>query len=167
MKWPTWSIGVLILVSLRAQTPNDYSASASDSAYNVKPPVAQVDLRIARRAMEILNSPAKWNRGDSRVCRIKQCKSGCPTKAQVFSLYCALEKATNELTGSFEHRGTAMQEARFVVDEVATNRSDFQHRLQGYNNDPATTFADIQRVLQLVQSRIGKQLDDAGRLSQH
>jgi hypothetical protein len=167
MKWLMWIASVLILASLNAQAPNDHSASTSDSPYNVKPPIARVDLRIAHRAMEILNSPAKLNRGDSRVCRIKQCKSGCPTKAKVFSLYCALEKATDELTGSFEHRGAAMQEARFVVDEVATNRSDFQHRLQGYNNDPATTFADIQRVLQLVESRISKQLDDAGRLSQH
>lgn len=34
-----------------------------------------------------------------------------------------------------------------MADEVATNRSDLQHRLQGYNNDSRTTFADIQRVL--------------------
>jgi hypothetical protein len=28
------------------------------------------------------------------------------------SLYCALEKATSEVTGHFAHRGAAMQEAR-------------------------------------------------------
>jgi hypothetical protein len=28
-----------------------------------------------------------------------------------------LEKVTNEVTGKFEHRGAAMQEARFVIDE--------------------------------------------------
>jgi hypothetical protein len=34
----------------------------------------------------------------------------------------ASEKATDELSGSFEHRGAAMQEARFVIDENARNR---------------------------------------------
>ena len=163
MKWSAWTTGILILASLKAQTPSDQPTGNSGLPYDVKPPIAQVDLRIARRAMEILNSPAKWNREDSRICRIKQCKNGCPTKARVFSLYCAIENATDELTGQFEHRGAVMQEARFVVDDVATNRSDFQHRLQGYNNDPTTTFADIRRVLQLVESRISKQLGDASR----
>jgi len=154
-----WVPAVLILAAvLKAQTPTDQSAGVPDSPYNVKPPIVQMDLRIARRAMEILDSPAKWNRADTRVCRIKQCKSGCLTKAKTFSLYCALEKATDELTNEFQHRGAVMQAARFVVDEVATNRQDFQHRLQGYSNDPSTTFADIQRVLRLTENRISKQL---------
>jgi len=51
-----------------------------------------------------------------------------------------------------------MQEARFVIDDVATSRSDFQHRLQGYNNHPSTTFADIQKVLALLEERIRTQL---------
>ena len=161
MKRSAWITGILILASLEAQTTDP--SIASGSPYNVKPSIAQVDLLIAHRAIEILNSPAKWNRSDTRVCRIKQCKRGCPTKAKAFSLYCAIEKAPDELAGNFEHRGAVMQEARFVVDEVATNRSDFQHRLQGYNNDPTTTFADIQRLRQLVESRIRKQLGDSGR----
>jgi len=38
---------------------------------------------------------------------------------RTFSLYCALEKAINEVSGKFEHRGAAMQEARFVIDDIA------------------------------------------------
>ncbi|MGA8702158.1 MAG: hypothetical protein WB625_10970 [Candidatus Sulfotelmatobacter sp.] len=55
------------------------------------------------RARQILNSQSKWNRADTRVC---------PADARTFSLYCALEKATDEVSGKFEHRGAAMQEAR-------------------------------------------------------
>jgi hypothetical protein len=51
-----------------------------------------------------------------------------------------------------------MQEARFVVDEIATSRSDFQHRLQGYNNHPKTTFADIQMVFHLLENRLRESL---------
>jgi hypothetical protein len=72
-----------------------------------------------------------------------------------------LQKATDEVTDNFEHRGAAMQEARFVIDEIATNRKDFQHRLQGYNNDPTTTFAEIQEVLRLLEDRTAKRLMEA------
>jgi hypothetical protein len=30
-------------------------------------------------------------------------------------MYCALEKAPDEISGNFAHRGAAMQEARFVI----------------------------------------------------
>ena len=50
------------------------------------------------------------------------------------------------MSGNFEHRGAAMQEARFVIEKIAPNRDSYNHRLMGYNNDPTTTFADIQKV---------------------
>jgi hypothetical protein len=115
-----------------------------------RPPVTQADLRIARRAREILGSPDKWNRADNRKC---------PPNAKVFSLYCALEKATDEVSRKFKHRGAAMQEARFVIEGVAPDwEKKYQHRLMDYNNDPATTFADIQKVFQLLEQRIAKRL---------
>lgn len=51
-----------------------------------------------------------------------------------------------------------MQEARFVIDEVAPNRSKYNQRLVDYNNDPSTTFTDIQNVLRLMEDRIAKRL---------
>ena len=115
----------------------------------VRPPVTKDDVRIAQRAREILNSPAKWNRKDNRIC---------PKSATTFSLYCALEKATDEISGNFEHRGAAMQEARFVIEEVQPDWRKYQHRLMDYNNDPKTTFEDIQKVLRLLEERIVKRL---------
>src|ERR1700733_1771079 len=124
-------------------------AGAQDDS-NARPPVTAADIQIVQKARKILDSPAKWNRADTRVC---------PDDAKTFSLYCALEKATKEVSNNFEHRGAAMQEARFVVEEVSHNK-DYNHRLMGYNNDPTTTFADIQKVFALLQDRIAKRLKD-------
>ena len=119
----------------------------NDNDY-VRPPVSKTDIEIVKRAQEILNSAAVWNRNDNRVC---------PKSAKTFSLYCALEKATDEVTAKFEHRGAAMQEARFVIEDIAPGRK-YEHRLMGYNNDKRTTFADIQKVLQLLSEDIVKRL---------
>jgi hypothetical protein len=114
----------------------------------VKPPVTQADIRIVQRASAILDSPSKWNRADNRIC---------PADAKTFSIYCALDKATLEINGNFQHRGAAMQEARFVIDDLTRNRN-YNHRLMDYNNDPTTTFADVQKVFQLLEDRIKKEL---------
>ncbi len=116
----------------------------------VRPPVTKGDLEIVKRAREILHSPAVWNRADTREC---------PDSEKSFSLYCALEKATQEVSTHFEHRGAAMQEARFAIDEI-THKKDYEHRLMGYNNDPTTTFADIQKVFDLMEARIAKRLKE-------
>ena len=145
------SAAALILATpLTAQTPPDKATDSSEA----RPPVTKADVRIVQRAREILNSPAKWNRADTRVC---------PAAAKTFSIYCALEKATDEVSGNFEHRGAAMQEARFVIDEIASNRKDYQHRLMGYNNDPTTTFADVQKVFRLLEDHIAKRLSEESR----
>ncbi len=124
--------------------------STSDS--NVRPPVTKADLQTVKRAREILDSPSKWNRGDNREC---------PPEAKTFSLYCALQRATVEVSGKAEHRGAALQEARFVIDEIAADRN-YEHRLMNYNNDPTTTFADIQEVLRITESLIALRLKAHG-----
>jgi hypothetical protein len=128
---------------------------SGDDNPDAKPPVTKTDVRIVQRAREILSSQAKWNRADTRVC---------PPEAKSFSVYCALEKGTREVTGEFEHRGAAMQEARFVIDDIAPNRKNYHHRLMDYNNDPTTTFADIQKFFQLLEERITKRLREESQV---
>ena len=123
-------------------------AAAQSDDDNLRPPVSRTDLQILKKADEILSSAAKWNRNDNRVC---------PKDAKTLSLYCALEAATLAVTGSFEHRGAAMQEARFAIDEITHNK-DYEHRLMGYNNDPTTTFADIKKVIALTAKRVEARL---------
>lgn len=126
-------------------------AAAQDDS-NVVQPVSKTDLEIVARADKILDSPAKWNRADNRQC---------PKNAKTVSLYCALEQATLEVTGGFEHRGAVMQEARFVIDDIV-RKSNYGHRLMGYNNDKTTTFADIKKVIQLTRTRIETRLKAEG-----
>jgi hypothetical protein len=145
------SIAALIVATtLGAQAPPNNSASASDDS-DVRPPVTKDDVRIVQRARQILNSPERWNRADNRIC---------PAEAKTFSLYCALEKATDEVSGNFKHRGAAMQEARFVIEDVAPDWKKYNHRLMDYNNDPKTRFADIQKVFALLEDRIAKRLKE-------
>jgi hypothetical protein len=120
------------------QTP----AQKDDS--EVRPPITEADLRIVKQARKILSSESKWNRFDNRKC---------PAQAKTFSLYCAFEQASIDVNGKFDHRGAALQEARFVIDEITINRN-YDHRLMDYNNDQSTTFADIQEVFQIVESII-------------
>ena len=127
-----------------------HTTKAEDNP-DARPAVTRADVQIVQRAREILDSPLKWNRADTRVC---------PAEAKTFSLYCALKQATVEVAGQFEHRGAAMQEARFVIDEIAPNRKHYHHRLMDYNNDPTTTFADVQRFFRTLQDRV------AGRLKE-
>src|SRR5215813_4042501 len=136
---------LLLLVPLTVVGQNT-STSQGDS--NVRPPITKADLQIAKLALQILDSPAKWNRADNREC---------PAGAKTFSLYCALETATVQVSGKSEHRGAALQEARFVIDEIAGDRN-YEHRLMNYNNDPTTTFADAQEVLRVVEWLIAMRL---------
>ena len=140
--------GIVVLVlplTLKAQG-NAAQSTADDP--KARPPVTKADLEIVLRARTILDSPSKWNRADNRVC---------PAGAKTFSLYCALEMATVEVGGKAEHRGAALQEARFVIDEIAADRN-YDHRLMGYNNDPTTTFEDIQEVFSIVERLIALRL---------
>jgi hypothetical protein len=140
---------VLSIVCLLSPQGMARPAEPSDDS-EVRPPVTEADIRIVQRARAILDSPAKWNRADTRVC---------PKDAATFSFYCALEKATEEASVHFEHRGAAMQEARFVIDALVPD-NHYQHRLMNYNNDPARTFADIQKALKLLEERIARRLSE-------
>jgi hypothetical protein len=142
-------------IALMARAGQQPASPAGDDS-DVRPPVTEADLRIVKRAQEILDTPSNWNRADTRKC---------PADARTLSLYCALERATDEVSGDFKHRGAAMQEARFVIDDVAPKAKTYEHRLMGYNNDPTTSFADIRRFFALLQDRIKKRLadEDKGR----
>lgn len=142
---------IFFATSTNAQTPSAKTAQTPADDSEARSPVTKADLQIVDYAQKILDSPSKWNRADTRKC---------PDAAKKFSLYCALEKATYEVTGSFAHRGAAMQEARFVIEEVAPDWKKYSHRLMDYNNDPNTTFNDIQKVFQLLRERINKRLTE-------
>jgi hypothetical protein len=107
-------------------------------------PANDLDRQILQRAAAIITSDAVWNRKDNR-----QCQAGATT----WSIYCAEEQATTELTGAFHHRRPALELVRVIVDERSKGKS-YNHRLMDYNNDPETKFADMQSLFAEALARI-------------
>jgi hypothetical protein len=113
-----------------------------DTSHEVRPNA--LDEEIVREASAILSSPTVWNRSDNREC---------PANATKWSIYCAIEKATIEATGGFHHRRPALQVVRSLVEKRAEGRG-YNHRLMGYNNDPKTTFTDVQSLFKEALQRM-------------
>lgn len=78
-----------------------------------------LDRAILKRADAILSSEAVWNRADNRKC---------PPAATTWSIYCAAERATIEVTGGFHHRRPAMELVREIIEKRTEGRK-YDHRL--------------------------------------
>ena len=105
-----------------------------DSSHEVPP--TELDRQIVRRADAILSSDPAWNRADTRECH--------PTDT-TWSIYCAMQRATIEVTGGFHHRRPALQVVREII-EVRTAGRPYAHRLRDYNNDPMTRLSDVRTL---------------------
>jgi hypothetical protein len=117
-------------------------------AANNQLPPTQDDIRIIQRAKGLLSDQRVWNREDNRTC---------PANPQKWSLFCALEQATQEISGGVHYRQPALQMVREVLNEVGGNRLG-KHRLMDYNNHPDTTLAEIHSLLDTAQARLEKRL---------
>jgi hypothetical protein len=107
-----------------------------------------LDLKIIERAASILKQPNAWNRADNRQC---------PPNAHSYSLYCAIEEASIEVTGGFNHRRPAAELVRTIVEDHTKGRS-YHHRLMDFNNDPTTTLADVEAILTEADSEAQRSL---------
>jgi hypothetical protein len=114
-----------------------------DTAREVQP--SGLDRDIIKRAASILSSEAAWNRADNRKCE--------PTATR-WSIYCAMESATIQVTGGFHHRRPALQLIRAIVEERSVGRK-YHHRLMDYNNDPSTSFRDVAGLFSEALHRLG------------
>jgi hypothetical protein len=113
-------------------------------------PVTKGDLLILKRADEILSDETKWNRKDDRTCKPED---------KVWSLFCALQKASIEILGKYDHRRVALQEVRFAIEDVTKGR-EFEHRLMDYNNLPTTQFKNIKQVLKMATEKVATKLEE-------
>ena len=113
--------------------------------------VEAADIKILRRAKEILAEEAVWDRADDRVCGENDTK---------WSLFCALYQASIEIDGAYDHRRVAMQEVRFAIDDVSGDR-EFNHRLMDFNNQPDMTSQGVHDVIDIALSRVIPRLDSA------
>ena len=99
-------------------------------------PANSLDREILQHANAILASDAEWNRADNRKC---------PSTATTWSIYCAEERASVEVTGGFHHRRPALEVVRQIVDKRSEAKK-YHHRLMEYNNDPATRIEDVRSL---------------------
>jgi len=115
-------------------------------------PVDESDLRILDRAAALLADESHWNRHDNREC---------DAKATTLSIFCALQKASIEVLGQYDHRRVALQEVRFAIEEVSGGR-EFEHRLMDFNNLAETSIGDVRKVLAIARSRVAERLHPTG-----
>jgi len=113
-----------------------------DTAKQIAPNA--LDREIVRRADALLSSDAVWNRADNRKC---------DSAAKQWSIYCALEHATREVTGGFHHRRPALETVRVIVEERTKDRN-YDHRLMDYNNDASTHLDDVRTLFAAALARI-------------
>lgn len=99
-----------------------------------------LDLKIIQRADFILSDASVWNKNDDRECE-DDISNGS------YSLFCALFKASVDVTGEYEHRRAAMQQVRFTLEKYEDGRVT-AHRLMDWNNHPKTTFEEVKKVLE-------------------
>jgi hypothetical protein len=140
----------LFLLCLALSTP----VFALDPAVVRNMKVTEQDEQILLRAEELLKDENKWNRQDERWCVDDE-------KTNKRSLFCALHQATVEVVGKYEHRQAALEYVRLVIMELTPN-ADYGHRLMDYNNDPTTTHADIQRVLDMALAEVRSKMAEKG-----
>jgi len=107
--------------------------------------VSEEDIKILVRASEILGDEKQWNRKGDRLCFYDG----------KWNLFCALAKASVEVTGEYKHRRVAMQETRFTVGDNFPDRWKV-HELVDFNNHESTSFNDIKWVLDETRMRLEK-----------
>lgn len=113
--------------------------------------VSEEDVEILAGATRLLADESGWNRSDDRECDDDEA-------TDKRSLFCALQKASIEVLGEYDHRRVALQEVRFAIQDVTGGR-EFAHRLMDFNNLAETTLADIHDVLRISTERVEARLE--------
>src|SRR5262249_31620280 len=135
----------------------DFSPSAKTLHFKIDAsralPPSDLDSDILKRAAAILSSEAVWNRKDTGECE---------ATATSWSIGCALYQATLELTGVVHNRRPAIDLVRQIVKERNSTRNP-GNPLKGYNNDPATKFADVQSLFTESLARISTPTKGVGQ----
>jgi len=117
-----------------------------------QPSASEAELAVVQRARRLLNRTDRWNRTDS---------GACPSRQTRFSIDCALEASARP--GESDALAAAQQEARLVIWDLVVSK-EYDHPLTDYNNDSMIGFADVQRLLRWLETRVRVRLarHDAG-----
>ena len=118
-------------------------------AEDIEPQPTDLDRRIVERAAGILATETVWDRADDRQCAPDD---------KSWSMYCAIHRASLEVTGGFHHRRPCLQVVRAILwERVADERKKgrkYPHIMMDYNNDTAIRLADVQSLFTEAAARM-------------
>lgn len=112
-------------------------------------PQNENDVPILQRTLVLLEHESAWSKEDDR---------NCDPAATRLSLYCALQKASIEITGEFHHRTAALQAVRRAID-AARPDNRYAHRLRDFNNAPDVTLETVHAVINKAIAELNNDAD--------
>lgn len=96
------------------------------------------DIEIIDSALKLLQNGKCWNRHDDRICDRQDGRNSR-------SLFCALFRASLDVTQMYKHYRPAMEAVRMaIIKEKPKNR--YRHIIRDFNNE-AESFEEIKNVL--------------------
>ena len=129
----------MILIILAFLSGSTYGQTTEGTIESRNLVFDSTDLKIIQRADSILSDTSKWSKQDDRECD-DDIANG------IYSLFCALYKASVDITGEYIHRRSAIQIVRFTLEKYENSRVK-NHRLMDWNNHPDTKFEEVKKVL--------------------
>lgn len=118
-------------------------------------PATQHDAQIIRLTSEIMAN-SDWNKKDTR---------DCIENAETMSLYCAIKKASIQVSGHWHHESNVMNAVRTaIVDTYPDN--EYWHLLQDFNNAEEIGIVELRSVLASAKNIVVQQWQDRDSLEQ-
>ena len=115
------------------------------------PPVTKADLQIIEVVKKMLKNEESWHKDDDRDCTDDR-------DNKKYSLFCALQTASIEVEGEYNHRSALMQKVRININNRYPDK-EFAHRLRDYNNMPETTYTNLMNLLDAVKNQVIYELE--------
>ncbi len=104
-------------------------------------PKTKYDVKIISKAIELLNYNDAWDKQDDRHCT---------SPSEKLSLYCALKKASLDVSGDFHHESAVMEAVRDSIIKLQPTQK-YQHLLMDYNNSKLVSLKQVHQVLELAK----------------
>lgn len=105
------------------------------------------DLAILQRVSAQLSEVGRWNRRSDRNRNISYCPKDPPSR----TLFCSLYESSVAVRGDY-FPGAAVGAIQRAIGVVSSR--DYQHPLDGFNNDALVEFVTLQRMLEEAERRI-------------
>lgn len=113
-------------------------------------PYGRKDLKIIKQVRKLFPNEESWNRQDDRACE-EDIETG------IYSFFCALQYASVQVEGAYNHRNATMQLMRHLIQNRFPGRQ-WEHRFRDFNNMPETSFQDIMDIIDEAEQIIKKEI---------